>query len=260
MEKLLNEFVVHRPIEETWAVLTDVERIAPCMPGAQLQEIEGDIYRGVVKVKLGAIATAFKGQAKFMERDDVNHKAVLHGEGRDTTGKGNADAMITATLETIDANQTKCVVSTDLRVTGKVAQFGRGIMADVSKKLMAQFADNLNKMLDESGSAPVATADTAVAADAADAADAPAGATAEPDATAAAPSDAPAPEAATASAAAASGASSTGSTGPTVRKIDGPANEPIELSGLAGAAVLKRALPGVIGLVLLLLVFRRFRK
>lgn len=259
MEKLLNEFVVHRPIEETWAVLTDVERIAPCMPGAQLQEIEGDIYRGVVKVKLGAIATAFKGQAKFMERDDVNHKAVLHGEGRDTTGKGNADAMITATLESIDANQTKCVVSTDLRVTGKVAQFGRGIMADVSKKLMAQFADNLNKMLDESGSTPAAAA--APAADAA-AADAPSTDAAAADAPAAdaAGTDAPAPEAATASAAAASGASTSGSSGPTVRKIDGPANEPIELSGLAGAAVVKRVLPGVIGLVLLLLVFRRFRK
>ena len=98
MEKLLNEFVVNRPIEETWAVLTDVERIAPCMPGATLEEIEGDLYRGVVKVKLGAISTAFRGQANFVERDDVNHRAVLHGEGRDTTGKGNADAMITATL------------------------------------------------------------------------------------------------------------------------------------------------------------------
>jgi carbon monoxide dehydrogenase subunit G len=253
MEKLLNEFVVHRPIEETWAVLTDVERIAPCMPGAQLQEIEGDIYRGVVKVKLGAIATAFKGQAKFMERDDVNHKAVLHGEGRDTTGKGNADAMITATLESIDANQTKCVVSTDLRVTGKVAQFGRGIMADVSKKLMAQFADNLNKMLDESGSTPAAAAATPPA-------DAPP-ADAPNDVTETA--DTAAPEAATVSAAAAAGASTAsdaGSAGPTVRKIDGPANEPIELSGLAGAAVVKRVLPGVIGLVLLLLVFRRFRK
>ena len=154
MEKLLNEFVIHRPIDDAWAVLTDVERIAPCMPGAQLQEIEGDIYRGVVKVKLGAISTAFKGEAHFVERDDANHKAVLHGEGRDTTGKGNADAMITATLQTIDANQTKCVVETDLRVTGKVAQFGRGIMGDVSKKLMAQFATNLNTMLDASGTTP----------------------------------------------------------------------------------------------------------
>lgn len=259
MEKLLNEFVVHRPIEETWAVLTDVERIAPCMPGAQLQEIEGDVYRGVVKVKLGAIATAFKGQAVFMERDDVNHKAVLHGEGRDTTGKGNADAMITATLQPIDANQTKCVVQTDLRVTGKVAQFGRGIMADVSKKLMAQFADNLNTMLDASGDPAPAEATIAPT-------DAPAPADGPTDAPAADTASTPtgaAAEATTASAAAAAStasASSATSAGPTVRKIDGPANEPIELSGLAGTAVLKRLLPTIGGLVLLLLVFRRFRK
>ena len=118
MDKLVNDFVVNRPIEQTWAVLTDVERIAPCLPGAQLEEIEGDTYRGVVKVKLGAIATAFKGQANFVERDDVNHRAVLHGEGRDTTGKGNADAMITATLSSLSDNETKCTVETDLRVTG----------------------------------------------------------------------------------------------------------------------------------------------
>ncbi len=88
MDKLLNEFTVNRPIEETWTVLTDVERIAPCMPGAQLQEIEGDIYRGLVKVKLGAITTSFKGQASFIERDDADHRAVLKAEGRDTGRQG----------------------------------------------------------------------------------------------------------------------------------------------------------------------------
>ena len=129
MEKLLNEFVVHRPIDQTWAVLTDVERIAPCMPGAQLQEIEGDIYRGVVKVKLGPISTAFKGQAHFVGRDDANHKAVLKGQGRDTGGKGNADALITAQLEPQADGTTKCVVTTELHITGKVAQFGRGQIA-----------------------------------------------------------------------------------------------------------------------------------
>jgi carbon monoxide dehydrogenase subunit G len=236
MEKLLNEFVVNRPIEETWIVLTDVERIAPCMPGAQLQEIEGDRYRGVVKVKLGAIATAFKGEATFVERDDINHRAVLHGEGRDTTGKGNADAMITASLQSISAAETKVVVETDLRVTGKVAQFGRGIMGDVSKKLMAQFATNLNTMLD----APIA----------------PAAAEAAPEA---APVAAAAPEAAAAPQAAAP-ADADAIVPPTVRKIEGPANEPIELSGVAGTAVLKRVLPALGGLVLLLLILRRLGK
>ncbi len=223
MEQLLNEFLVHRPIEQTWAVLTDVERIAPCLPGAQLQEIEGDVYRGVVKVKLGPISTQFKGQAHFVERDDATHRAVLRGEGRDTSGKGNADALITAQLEAISPELTKCVVSTELRVTGKVAQFGRGIMGDVSEKLMTQFAHNLNTMLDADGDSPL---------------DAQASPTEEP-------SDEPAAET---------------PAEPAVRKIQGPAAEPIELSDLAGSALLKRMLPAFGGLVLLLLVLRRLRK
>ena len=242
MDKLLNEFTVDQPIDTTWAVLTDVERIAPCMPGATLEEIEGDIYRGVVKVKLGAISAAFRGQASFVERDDVNHRAVLRGEGRDTTGKGNADALITASLEQISPTQTKCVVETDLRITGKVAQFGRGIMGDVSKKLITQFATNLNTMLADSETAPAA-------------------ATAQPTAGAAADTAQPAAEPATASTGGTSaGGTSAGGATDNVRKINGPANEPIELSGLAGNAVLKRVVPIVGGIVLLLLVLRLRRR
>ncbi|MEY2755000.1 MAG: hypothetical protein RJB65_1358 [Actinomycetota bacterium] len=234
MEQLLNEFTVNRSVDHTWAVLTDVERIAPCMPGAQLQEIEGDVYRGVVKVKLGPIATAFKGQASFVERDDVAHRAVLKGEGRDTGGKGSADALITAQLEEVSAHVTKVVVSTELRVSGKVAQFGRGIMGDVSEKLMAQFSNNLNTMLDAEGDTPEeakAAADEAVHHAEEVAAEA-----------AAHPSEAAAPAAAGA---------------PTVRTIQGPAAEPIELSDLARGAVAKRVLPVVGALLALLLIFRR---
>ena len=119
MEQLLNEFVVNRPIDQTWAVLTDVERIAPCLPGAQLEGSEGAVYHGVVKVKLGPISTAFKGQAEFVERDDANHKAVLKGAGRDTGGKGNADALITAQLESLSPTSTKCVVTTELHKIGR---------------------------------------------------------------------------------------------------------------------------------------------
>lgn len=266
MDKLLNDFTVHRPIGETWAVLTDVERIAPCLPGAQLQEIEGEIYRGVVKVKLGAISTAFKGQAKFVERDDERHVAVLHGEGRDTTGKGNADAHITARLEALDESTTKCVVETELHITGKVAQFGRGIMGDVSKKLIAQFAHNLNTMIEAGATVEAttepATEDAAVPAAAAVAAvaatkEAPAAESPAP----AAPSAEPATSqtAAAGTPAAETPAAETGS-GPTVRKIEGPAAEPIELSNLAGGAVLKRALPLVGGLAILLLVVRWLRR
>jgi len=237
MEKLLNEFTVNRSIDHAWAVLTDVERIAPCLPGAQLQEIEGDVFRGVVKVKLGPISTAFKGQATFVERDDTNHRAVLKGEGRDTGGKGNADALITAQLESVTESSTKVVVTTELHITGKVAQFGRGIMGDVSEKLMAQFANNLNTMLDAEGEAPAA---------APQAGEAPTttteSAVAEPPA---------ASEATTATAT---------SEAPTVRRIEGPAAEPIELSDLAGSAVVKRLLPVFGGLVVLLLLLRRLRK
>ncbi len=147
--ELSNSFEVARPIEEAWAVLTDVERIAPCLPGAQLEEINGDEYLGIVKVKVGPITTQYKGVAKFVERDDVNHKAVLKADGRDTRGAGNASAIITAQLESVSATHTKVDVTTDLTITGKVAQFGRGIMADVSAKLMTQFADNLGAMLNE---------------------------------------------------------------------------------------------------------------
>ncbi len=140
--ELTNEFRVDRPIDETWNVLTDVERIAPALPGAQLQEIEGDEYRGIVKVKVGPITAQYKGKATFVEKDDTNHKAVLRAEGRDTKGQGNASALITATLDP-DGSGTKVKVHTDLTVTGKVAQFGRGIMADVSTKLLNQFVEQL---------------------------------------------------------------------------------------------------------------------
>jgi carbon monoxide dehydrogenase subunit G len=155
--ELNNDFEVRAPIEKAWAVLTDVERIAPCLPGAQLQEVEGDEYRGIVKVKVGPITAQYKGAATFVEQDDANHRAVLKADGRDTRGAGNASALITAQAEALGPDRTKVTVSTDLTVTGKVAQFGRGVMADVSAKLMGQFADNLEKLL-EADSAPAAAA------------------------------------------------------------------------------------------------------
>jgi carbon monoxide dehydrogenase subunit G len=125
-----------------------------------LQEIEGETYRGVVKVKVGPIQAQFKGQASFIERDDAAHKVVLKGEGRDTTGKGNAAAVITAEMTAVDASNTSVTVNTDLSVTGKVAQFGRGAMADISDKLLAQFVVNLNALIAEQPAtpAPAATA------------------------------------------------------------------------------------------------------
>jgi uncharacterized protein len=235
-EQLVNEFTVNRPIDEAWAVITDVERIAPCLPGAQLQEIEGDVYRGVVKVKLGSITPQFKGQATFDERDDTAHRAVLKAEGRDTGGRGNANAEITAQAESLSPTSTRVIVSTDLHITGKVAQFGRGIIGDVSKKLMEQFADNLNTMLDTE---PVDASGAAASSEPATGATAGNG-------------DQTGRAADTAGDGASSGA-------PQVRKIEGPATEPVDLAGVAGPAVLKRVLPIVAGLLLLLLVLRRRR-
>lgn len=153
--ELSNEFDVAAPIDRAWRVLTDLERIAPCLPGAQLLEVEGDEYRGAMKVKVGPIVAQYKGKAMFTERDEDAHRAVLVADGRDTRGQGNASATIEANLSPT-ATGTHVVVDTDLTITGKVAQFGRGVMADVSTKLMGQFVENLESMVlaDEAGSDP----------------------------------------------------------------------------------------------------------
>ena len=151
-----HEFIVNVPVNDAWVILTDLERIAPCLPGAQLTEVEGDTYRGQVKVKVGPIVAQFKGQASFVSRDDIAHTASLKGEGRDTTGKGTASAIITAQLTSVTPTSTKCTVVTNLTISGKVAQFGRGALADVSDKLLAQFSENLNQLINSSP-APVAT-------------------------------------------------------------------------------------------------------
>ena len=228
--ELNNDFVVNAPIDKAWTVLTDVERIAPCLPGAQLQEIEGDEYRGIVKVKVGPIIAQYKGKAVFLEKNDDEHKAVLKGDGRDTRGAGNASAIITATLESL-GDTTKVSVHTDLTVTGKVAQFGRGVMADVSAKLMKQFSDNLEELIasdDGTSDAPVdGTVDGTVEAAAA----------AESDATATADA-ATTPEE------------------PKVRKIDMPEAEAVDLLEAAGAPVAKRVAPALLT-ILIALILRR---
>lgn len=249
--ELTNEFRVGVPVEQAWEVLTDVERIAPCMPGAQLQEVEGDEYRGIVKVKVGPITAQYKGTATFAERDDTAHRAVLTAEGRETRGQGNASATVTATLVP-DGDGTKVTVVTDLTVTGRVAQFGRGVLADVSAKLLGQFVDCLETsvLAGPEGQSAAPAPDAEAAPTTAAAADEVAGATATtapPAAPAAAPSEpAPAPEAATPAA-------------PTVRKIDSPEAQPVDLFDAAGTPVLKRLAP-LLGLVLVLWLLRRRRR
>ena len=136
--QITDTFRVEVPVEQAWKVLLDVERIAPCMPGAQLQEVEGDEYRGIVKIKVGPITAQYKGVARILEADEAARRIVIKGEGRDTRGQGNASATVTALLAGSDGG-TDVSIDTDLQVTGKVAQFGRGVMADVSAKLLERF-------------------------------------------------------------------------------------------------------------------------
>src|SRR5687767_10664765 len=140
--ELTSDFRVGVPVDQAFDVLTDIETIAPCMPGAELQEVQGDEYRGIVKVKVGPITAQYKGTAKLVERDAVAHRAVLHAEGRETRGQGNASATITAELRP-DGDGTQVSLLTDLAITGKVAQFGRGVLADVSGRLIGQFVECL---------------------------------------------------------------------------------------------------------------------
>jgi uncharacterized protein len=142
--RIEDQFRVKVPVEEAWTLLLDIERIAPCMPGAQLQEIEGDEFRGIVKVKVGPITAQYKGAARFTEVDESAHRAVISASGRDTRGQGNASATVTATLQQV-GDATEVRIDTDLSITGKVAQFGRGVIGDVSTKLLAQFVDNLER-------------------------------------------------------------------------------------------------------------------
>jgi carbon monoxide dehydrogenase subunit G len=272
--ELKNEFEVSAPIDEAWPILTDVERIAPCLPGAQLQEVEGDEYRGIVKVKVGPITAQYKGAATFVEKDDDAKRAVLKADGRDTRGAGNASALITAQLEPV-GNRTKVSVNTDLTVTGKVAQFGRGVMADVSAKLMGQFADNLEKMLETgAGTASAGTAGAAKTDGAAALAETPAPAGTEPSAgpqeaadKVSVPSASAGPAVGAAAAAEAvsniqAGTTPTGGTtapGSTVRKIDSPEPQAVDLLDTAGAPVAKRVVPLVVALLGLFLLWR-FRR
>jgi carbon monoxide dehydrogenase subunit G len=236
--ELTNEFRVGAPPATAWAVLTDLERIAPCMPGAQLQEVEGDEYRGIVKVKVGPITAQYKGAATFVEQDADNLRATLRAEGRDTRGQGNANATITAKL-TADGDGTKVIVVTELTVTGKVAQFGRGVMADVSAKLLDQFVECLEtKVLAEHSDHANAASPPAPTVPASN----------EP----ASPAPAPAPTDAPLVPATPSGA----------RRIESAEAQPIDLLDTAGGSVAKRAAPvlGVIAILWLLRVLIKRRK
>ena len=218
--ELNDSFEVAHPIGAVWGVLTDVERIAPCLPGAQLTGSDGDVHEGLVKVKVGPITSQYKGKASFTERDDDAHRLLMSASGRDTRGAGNASAEITVALEAVTETSTRVSVHTDLTITGKVAQFGRGVLADVSRKLMGQFADNLAELV----AADAADADSGEPETAPDpeAAEAPGG---EPAAEAPAPDPAPAEEV-----------------------------EAVDLLSVAGAPMMKRLAPVIVAVILIVVI------
>jgi carbon monoxide dehydrogenase subunit G len=145
--ELDNSFVVPADIDTAWKTLLDVEAIAPCMPGATLTSFDGDNFTADVKVKLGPVTMNFAGSGSFVSKDEATHTAVIDASGKETKGAGTAGAKITAQLVEDGPNSTRANITTDLTVTGKAAQFGRGVMADVSKKLIGQFAGNLEKVI-----------------------------------------------------------------------------------------------------------------
>lgn len=226
--ELTNDFVIDRPIDETFVILNDLEFIAPCMPGARLTEIEGEEYRGTVKIKVGPITSQYKGKASFVEQDAVNYRSQLKAEGRDPR-QGNANAMVIATMEASGDDATKVTIHTDLKLSGKVASFGRGIIEDVSKNILGQFVENLRIKLETEGTpagdAAAAEAETLAAAAASPAVDA------------AATAETPTAEA------------------PKIRKIEAPEADAVDLLSVTGSPITKRLVP-ILGGVALLVILR----
>jgi uncharacterized protein len=221
--KIENEFRVSVPIEKAWEVLTDLEGIAPCLPGAQLTGSDGDTFTGRVKIKVGPVTSEYAGTASFVEKDDAAHRAVIDAKGKDSRGAGNASAMITARL-TPHGEHTVVNVDTDLKISGKIAQFGSGMIKEVSEKLLGQFVVSLEAKLAATQS----------------------------------PGPLAAPPAPAAAASVANGA------GPTAVRAVATAPEPeaLDLMELAGGAVYKRLIPiavGVAVVVAAIIIHRRGR-
>lgn len=235
--ELDNSFTVPVPPEQAWDVLLDVERIAPCMPGASVTSVEGDEIAGQVKVKLGPLSLSYKGTAKFIEKDPASHTIVIEATGKETRGAGTASATVHASLKPADAEgQTTVSMHTSLNVTGRPAQFGRSLLPEVSGKLIDQFAANLRALIDSTNRPAEAEPEAAPAQDAAATGDAASAATAAGTAAATQSTAAPAQ--------------------PVARLQQ---EDSLNLIKLVGGPVLKRVIPVAVAAALIAIFQRRIR-
>jgi carbon monoxide dehydrogenase subunit G len=257
--KITHDFTVSVPIERAWAVLTDLEAVAPCMPGARLTGVDGGVYSGKVKVKVGPVVSEYAGTVRFAEKDDVNHHAVIDAKGRDSRGAGTAAAIITAQLRP-EGDQTVVTVDTDLKISGRIAQFGSGMIKEVSQKLLGQFVERLEDKLAtdlstaSAGAASLPAGPETVpgegvphepgAGQAAEgAATPPAAPSGEPVGTGAAPGSADSAESA-----AGAGPEST------ARRVVAPEPEPLDVMSVVGGSLYKRAIPVLVVLIVVVVV------
>jgi carbon monoxide dehydrogenase subunit G len=256
--KLEHSFTVPADLDTVWAAVLDPERVAPCMPGASLSEVEGDSFKGTVKVKVGPISLQYKGSGEFLEKDEAARKVVIKASGKDTRGNGTAAATVTVTLRA-EGEGTAGAVDTDLSITGKPAQFGRGLISEVGGKILDSFASCLASKLGPEQPAEPPPAKAEKKADKRNAAASPKLSVVEP---------AHAEAAATCAAAgraAARTAPPVAETKPKLAAVEPrpepqPESEPIDLLAYAGPSVIKRVVPLVAGLLVLVVVFRLLRR
>jgi carbon monoxide dehydrogenase subunit G len=260
--QLVNEFVVPGGVDETWAVLTDVARIVPAMPGAALTGVEDGNYHGTVKIKVGPVTAAYAGVASFRELDQTNHHMTLHATGKESSGRGRATATVTADLSP-DGSHTRVTVTTNLTISGPLAQFGRGAIAEVSTRLLNQFVANLKEtvLADGSPSPAPSSGSTTSAPSSGSTTSAPAAA-----AVASSPADAAAASAPADAAAASSPAAAAAAVGPTTAPPTPPAPQAppaapaaaeVNLLGVAAWPILKRVIPVIIVVAVIVVLIVR---
>jgi carbon monoxide dehydrogenase subunit G len=244
--QLENKFTIEAPIEKAWEALNTPETVAPCFPGATLQEYEGDSFTGTVKVKLGPISLTYKGKGTYVKRDDDKHEVVIEANGRDSRGNGTAKATVTGTMTADGPDRTAVTMVTDMTITGRPAQFGRGVISDVADKIIGQFSACVaSKLAPEQATESAASSSTG-----SDAAAAGGGST----------NGSGAPATATATAAKGPVLASASTPAPaSVPRAAAPSMrsevDAIDLLDTAGAPVLKRVAPVAGGLLLLLIIF-----